>query len=454
MPYPTVTGYDVELEALADAHPGVCTRIQVNPTSGRTHEGRDVYALKVGVGSGPDRPAVLVVAGLHAREWAPPDAVLSFARKLVEAYVAQSAITLRRFVHVLTRTPFPVTIVYPQLTLPWPSVREIVERLDTYLLPMANPDGRIYSHVHPGYRKNRRPTTTTCPGRGWADDFVEWLAGLGDHDVPQGVDVNRNFRDPAPSRVNVLWAFEQYYSPAGGAGVHTSDDPCSTLQIYRGLSDGPEPETQNIQSLINQHRVRWFLDVHSAARLVLYPWGMDRNGSADATQSFTNPDWDRGGPRGGRDGIRGNAYDEYVPDDPPDRLASNQRLYTETIAEAILRCGGVGPAADPAAVSRSRYTPQQSIGLYPTTGDSTSYAFSRQFLPPAERWGPVYAFTIECGSENDGEGGFHPSVGIYPKIEREAHAGIFAFLASAANFAARGTVAPALPEVPAPSAGP
>jgi murein tripeptide amidase MpaA len=447
MPYPTVTGYDTELAALAAAHPSICSLVQVNLLSGRTHEGRDVYALRVGVGSGPDRPAVLVVAGLHAREWAPPDAVLSFARRMVEAYAAQSAITLPRFVD----GPAPA-LPYPQVTLPWPSVREIVERLDVHLLPMANPDGRIFSHAHPGYRKNRRPSLAACPPFDRVDELLQEFFGFDDHFVPFGVDLNRNFGDPEPSRGNVLWAFERYFSEAGTSGLRTSSNPCDLSQVYRGDQAASEPETRNVQQLISQHRVRWFLDVHSYGHLVLYPWGLDYNGS-DPTQSFTNPAWDRSAPGSGRDGASGSAYSEYVPDDPPHRVATQQRLYAETIAQAILRCGGELPNANLVAYQRAMYRPQQSTVLYPTSGESISYAFSRQLLPPPEpTWGPVFAFTIECGSTR--ERGFHPSARMYPKVEREVHAGIFAFLTSAANLAQQNTAAPVLPELPAPSTGP
>jgi hypothetical protein len=80
------------------------------------------------------------------------------------------------------------------------------------------------------------------------------------------------------------------------------------------------------------------------------------------------------------------------------------------------------------------------------------YAFSRQFIPGG--WGPIYAFTIECGTELDGEGGFQPSTKIFPKIEREVHAAVFALLDIAANRAISAHAAPAVPTVPVPSTAP
>ncbi|MCA1602981.1 MAG: hypothetical protein LC776_15560 [Acidobacteria bacterium] len=65
MPYPTVSGYGSVLLALQNAFPSICTRIKL---SNKTHEGRNVFAIKISSStvSDPDRPAALVVGGLHA----------------------------------------------------------------------------------------------------------------------------------------------------------------------------------------------------------------------------------------------------------------------------------------------------------------------------------------------------------------------------------------------------
>lgn len=86
MAYPTVSGYDTELQAIAAAHPTICSTFKVNAPTAQTHEGRDIFCLRIGPGPPWDPPNVLIMGGIHAREWAPPDALLTFARKLTEAY--------------------------------------------------------------------------------------------------------------------------------------------------------------------------------------------------------------------------------------------------------------------------------------------------------------------------------------------------------------------------------
>lgn len=454
MAYPTVTGYDSDLLTLQSTFPAICTRIRL---SNKTHEGRDVFALRISSSStsDPERPAVLIVGGLHAREWAPPDALLTFVISLVNAYANSSTMILPRFVD---RKPF-LSIVYPEIILSWPAIRDIVDYLDIYVVPMANPDGRVHSHNVNFWRKNRRPSSATCSHRTLPDyldpdhpDFELKYIGI---ESPKGVDVNRNFGKPQisspPSGDYVLWDFEEYYSPAGEQDAGVSKDECDIHQLYVGPDAGSEPETKNIQELIEDKQVRWFLDVHSFARLVLIPWGTEVNGSNSA-QTFQEPDWNRSGTHGGRDG-KGTTYSEFVPDNAPEMLQSSLNHNAQTIRLGILRCAGKFPFPDPRAAIRSFYQVDQPINLiYAATGSSMDYAFSKQFLPGD--WGPVYAFTIECGSDQDDEGGFHPSTRIYPKIEREIHAGVFTFLHLAANQAIRSSAPPPRPNVPPPSPGP
>jgi hypothetical protein len=90
-----------------------------------------------------------------------------------------------------------------------------------------------------------------------------------------------------------------------------------------------------------------------------------------------------------------------------------------------------GAGDDPSARARSSYDVEPGLALYPTTGTASDYAASLQFLddPPAQR---VIAYTLEIGSDADGEGGFQPVPSIYPKIEREVHLALMAFLSAAA----------------------
>ena len=77
---------------------------------GRSSEGRALKVIKVGRRNGGLRPAVWIDAGIHAREWISPASILYLINQLVENYGS-------------------------------PENRNIVDNLDVYILPSANPDG-------------------------------------------------------------------------------------------------------------------------------------------------------------------------------------------------------------------------------------------------------------------------------------------------------------------------
>ena len=78
---------------------------------GTSTEGRAMKVIKIGIpaSDGRVKPAVWIDAGIHAREWVSPASVLYFIHQLVEAPGAQD--------------------------------RFVMEQLDLYILPSANPDG-------------------------------------------------------------------------------------------------------------------------------------------------------------------------------------------------------------------------------------------------------------------------------------------------------------------------
>ena len=79
---------------------------------GRSTEGRSLKVIKIGkpATDGRVKPAVWIDAGIHAREWISPATALYFINQLVE---------------------------HPED----PQNRFVVEQLDLYILPSANPDG-------------------------------------------------------------------------------------------------------------------------------------------------------------------------------------------------------------------------------------------------------------------------------------------------------------------------
>ena len=79
---------------------------------GSSTEGRPLKVIKVGrqKQGGGTKPAVWIDAGIHAREWISPASVLFLINQLVENYHSQQN-------------------------------KRIVDNLDIYILPSANPDG-------------------------------------------------------------------------------------------------------------------------------------------------------------------------------------------------------------------------------------------------------------------------------------------------------------------------
>ena len=352
---------------------------------------------------------MLITGGMHAREWAPPDALLSLLERLLRAYEAGADFVVPAF----TDTAPARDIVYAEAAIAAADVKRIVERLELTCWRSSTPTGARSRSPRPPTRCGAR-TAARRPGS--ALDC-------------SGVDLNRNF--------DLAWDFERYYNDAGDAAVSASNDPCD-FQVYVGPSAASEPESQNVASILRERRVEFYVDVHSFSRMILLPWGMDNNQSRDPAQNFRNPAFD-----GRRDGGLGGAYGEFIP---ADLLAEHVRIGT-AMHDAIID----GAGSDPRAQARSDYKVQPGLALYPTTGTASDFAASLQFVddPPAER---VIAYTLEIGMDTDGEGGFQPVPAIYPKIEREVHLALMAFLSAAAAGLRRATCHAARPP-PAGGAG-
>jgi murein tripeptide amidase MpaA len=420
------------LDALATTYPTICTRSGPGDWTAGTQGGKSGYVkIAATTASSPaSRWPVLITGGVHARELAPPDALVSFLEKLLAAYAASSAITYPAWTD-------PVSgIVYDSFTIPWPWVRSAVENLDLYVAPLVNDDGRDFvlaslpagspyatQELHKMWRKNRAaaPAGVTNP-------------------YGTGVDINRNF--------NILWNFTKYYDMSlPDIDIGSSTDPLD--DTYIGSAAESEPEAKNVANLMRNKGVGFFLDVHMYGRDVLYSWGTETNQTTDMSQSFTNSTWD-----GKRDGVHHNTYKEYIPS----ATAAAAAAAAQHISDQILaKAGGSSPAAQ----ARSKYTAKQSADLYVTTGASDDYCFSRWFAPltGGAAVSPVMAFTLEVGGDprqgaNYNEGGFGPDyVKNYPKLEREIHVAAWTFLSMAAGINFVPAASPPTPTPPPATSG-
>ncbi|MFJ1967251.1 M14 family metallopeptidase [Streptomyces sp. NPDC087903] len=222
-----------------------------------THEGRTTRLLRVGARQADEVPGILLLGGTHAREWVPPDALISLAADLLEAHGSATGLG------------------YGSSSFTAAQVSHVVENLNLFVLPCVNPDGRAWSQTTSAmWRKNRRPAPAGSTGLSCV-----------------GVDLNRNF--------DFLWDHTAKFAP--DADVHTSDRPCDP-QVYRGPTAASEPETRNVVWTLDSHpRIRWMVDVHSAVPVILHNWGSDQNQSTTPTDNFRNPDLDavRGRPNDG-----------------------------------------------------------------------------------------------------------------------------------------------------------
>ncbi|HSK02171.1 MAG TPA: M14 family zinc carboxypeptidase [Kofleriaceae bacterium] len=453
-----------EIHQLALDFPTLCTEGTDFPRS--SHRGHPLRYLRIASPAAGPRQAVLITAGLHAREWAPPDAVLDFARRLMRAYATPRATidlpaltgsTAIEYVNMSGSAPAPDTLDLPATSINRPRIVAAMDRLEIYLAPLVNPDGREYtmapvvgppSFPSSYWRKNRPPADGVDPTT-----------------VVTGVNLNGNFPVPGPT-AGTLWdELQRYYSPAAGLGtgdINASNNPADP-ELYVGPTGGSEPETELVMWLVANKRIRFFMDIHTSAHLISFPWAMEQNGT-DAGMRFDEPAWDstpatstspHRAPSGqpGRDGTRGTVYRELMPDGAPHRLARTHLTVARNLRDDI--AGAAGPDAE--AISQSTYNDRTYSGLtegpisellYAAPASGMDWVFSRQFTDPT--LAPIYAFAFEAGAPN--EGGFHPNyVTQYPKHDREITLGIMRLLTFAASWAPPAPPAPPPAPAPAPS---
>lgn len=198
--YSSWRGYDDQaaaVEAAVRNSGGVATL----ETFGNSVEGRPMKAVRIrGANYKAGNPKVLFSFNLHAREWLTGMSGVYAVEKMVAKAKADPS---------------------------WVAGMEIV------LVPMANPDGFVYSEQKDRYwRKNRSPKSGFfgCPG----------------------TDLNRNFPKD--------W---------GGRGS-TSTSTCS--DVYIGKQSASEPETKALISLMRESPMTVQIDVHAFSQLILTSW--------------------------------------------------------------------------------------------------------------------------------------------------------------------------------------
>ncbi|EGT39693.1 hypothetical protein CAEBREN_29037 [Caenorhabditis brenneri] len=191
-------------------------------TMGTTAEGRPIQGIKIGSQVWRnDKRIFWIDGGIHAREWAAVHTTLWFIDRLIADYNDDAL------------------------------VRSAVDRLNFYILPVANPDGYEYSRsdVSPMirlWRKNR--AGVVCKKDRW---FRDRCCG--------GVDLNRNYD----------WHF-------GETG--SSTDKCS--EIYQGSSAFSELETRSMRDFLTSPelngKIDAFITLHTYSQMWIHPYSHAR----------------------------------------------------------------------------------------------------------------------------------------------------------------------------------
>ncbi|MFF3439973.1 M14 family zinc carboxypeptidase [Streptosporangium sp. NPDC002721] len=171
-------------------------------------------ALRIGKKRDGSRTGVFLYCQEHAREWVTPLVCLETAERLLRNYARDG------------RT------------------RKLVDDLDIFVLPTANPDGGHYSMYD--YNMQRRNLTNHCPANA-ADPARRnsW-----------GVDLNRNF--------SVGSLFDGY---SGASTTCTSD-------TFAGPAELSEPEARNEVWLTTRYpNIRFAMNTHSYGGYFMWPPG-------------------------------------------------------------------------------------------------------------------------------------------------------------------------------------
>nr|XP_058153339.1 carboxypeptidase A4 isoform X3 [Dasypus novemcinctus] len=100
-----------EMDSIVTDFPDFVSRLEI----GYSFENRSLFVLKFSTGKREKRPAIWLNMGIHAREWISHATGIWTARKIATDYGKDPAIT------------------------------SILEKMDIFLLPVANPDGYVYT---------------------------------------------------------------------------------------------------------------------------------------------------------------------------------------------------------------------------------------------------------------------------------------------------------------------
>jgi hypothetical protein len=184
---------------------------------GTSYESRNIPGIKISdnVGTEESEPEIFICSLHHAREAATVEVAMYIINQLTDNYGSDQTVT------------------------------DLVNTREIYIVPIINPDGKVYDDSGGSYGS----------GRSWRKNRQPCSGGI-------GTDPNRNY--------SYMW---------GGSG---SSGSC-TSSTFRGYEPFDAPCTAAVRDFFNAHPdINVLLTYHSYGNLVLWPWGYTYNPIADA----------------------------------------------------------------------------------------------------------------------------------------------------------------------------
>ncbi|KAB2897976.1 MAG: hypothetical protein F9K31_10845 [Dokdonella sp.] len=253
--YRTVEETYASMDSLAAAHPGIVEIDSIGPSWKKTQnpaQGYEMRALRITnlatAASDPQRPAMVVLGSIHAREFGPAELTTRFGEWLINNYGTD-----------------------PEAT--W-----LVDHNDFRLVLQANPDGRKVAEGEVYQRKNMDTINGSCgssPGVDLNRNFpFHWniTGGQGSSGNP----CNETFRGPTPMSEPETQNIVQYVAGScTAAGVCSggvfADRRAGAMHPANPAGDGGAAAPADTTGV--------FFDIHSNADMVLWPWGDTSSGA-------------------------------------------------------------------------------------------------------------------------------------------------------------------------------
>lgn len=216
-PFKTITYKQMveDLKELVLWHPDI-TSLEV---IGKSVDGRDLYALKLGTG----KEEILINGSHHAREHITTNVVMEMADQYAHLFKTNGSIN-----------GF--------------AAKSILQKTSIYFVPMVNPDGVSLVQLGAGSAKNKAAVLKV---NGGSANFSAWKANV------RGIDLNRQY--PADWR-NIC-----------------CDPGKPSSQNYKGLSPLSEPEAKAMYDFTLKHSFKASAAYHSSGQIIY--WHFHQSGA-------------------------------------------------------------------------------------------------------------------------------------------------------------------------------